>query len=530
MTQTPRTSPRRRIPETGRPHDELLAELATYAEHDVDFRGGRTWSMVYWAGDDHHKVCEKAHNLFMAKNALNPMAFKSLKRMERDVVQMTASMLNAPETAVGTMTTGGTESLLLAVKTYRDRARKRRPWVRRPNLVAPETIHVAFDKASHYFGVEKRVAPVLADGRVDVDALASLVDRNTIMLAASAPQYPHGTVDPIPEIAALAAKKKLPLHVDACFGGFMQPWLERLGVPMPVWDFRVPGVTSVSADLHKYGYAPKGSSVIVYRDMSLLRHQFFAVTGWSGGIYISPSLPGTRSGGSIAAAWASLMAMGEDGYLRLARGAWDAAERLRAGVAAIDGLVVLGRPESTIVTWAADDAVPPGPANAGAGGRAGGAGGVIDVYAVADQLAAKGWAIDRQQRPPSVHCTVNANNAPVVDAYLADLREAVAHVRAHPDLARAGEAAVYGLMAKIPVKGLVEREVIKIMEQLYGADGGDLDLAAPRDGGGLVDTLVARYGDTIHAALDRFNAARDRVLRVTRPGLIGRVKRRLRTR
>jgi glutamate/tyrosine decarboxylase-like PLP-dependent enzyme len=481
------------IPGEGREHEGLLAEMAGFAGEDADFRGGRTWSMVYWAGDEHHAVCERAHNLYMAKNALNPIAFKSLKRMEHEVVQMTAGMLHGPDSAVGTMTSGGTESLLLAVKTYRDRARRKRPWVLRPNMVVPETIHVAFDKAAHYFGVKKKVAPVDADGRVDVKAMRRLVDRNTVMLAASAPQYPHGTVDPIPEIGALAAELKLPFHVDACFGGFMLPWLERLGIPMPVWDFRVPGVTSISADLHKYGYAPKGASVIVYRDMSYLRHQFFVETAWSGGIYVSPSLPGTRPGGSIAAAWASVNAMGEDGYLRLARAAWDAAEALRAGIAGIDGLRVLGRPESTIVAWASDD-----PA--------------VDLYAVADQLAARGWAMDRQQKPPSVHCSVNANNAPVVATYLEDMRAAVAHVRAHPELAGEGEAAVYGLMAKVPVKGLVAHEVLKVMEGMYGPDGGDVDLTSTQ-GDGLVQKLVDRYGDQVFGALERLGRARDRVRR-----------------
>jgi len=487
---------RRQIPSAGREHDELIAEMAGFAEGDADFRGGRTWSMVYWAGDAHHAVCERAHNLFMAKNALNPMAFKSLKRMEHEVVQMTASMLNGPDTAVGTMTSGGTESLLLAVKTYRDRAKRKRPWVLRPNMVVPATIHVAFDKASHYFGVRKKVAPVDADGRVDVAAMRRLVDRNTIMLAASAPQYPHGTVDPIPEIGALAQDKGLPFHVDACFGGFVQPWLERLGVPMPVWDFRVPGVTSMSADVHKYGYAPKGASVVVYRDMSYLRHQFFVETGWSGGIYISPSLPGTRPGGAIAAAWASLNAMGQDGYLRLAEEAWKTAEALRAGVAAIDGLRVLGRPESTIVSYAADGAD-------------------VDLFAVADQLAARGWAVDRQQKPASVHCSVNANNAPVVPQYLEDLRAAVAHVRAHPELAGEGEAAVYGLMAKVPVKGLVAREVLKVMEGMYGPDGGEVDLEAA-GGDGIVNTIVERYGDRVFDALDRLGKVRDSVRRALR--------------
>ncbi|PIE17461.1 MAG: aspartate aminotransferase family protein [Proteobacteria bacterium] len=487
-----------KIPAKGRERGALLEEMAGFGAEDADFRGGRTWSMVYWAGEAHHHLVEKASNLFLAGNALNPMAFKSLKRMEHEVVQMTASMLNAPASAVGTMTSGGTESLLMAVKAYRDRANKNRPWIRRPNMVVPETIHVAFDKASHYFGVDKRVAPVGPDGKVDVAQMRRLVNRNTVMLAASAPQYPSGAVDPIAEVGALAKAHKLPLHVDACFGGFILPWLERLGVPMPIWDFRVPGVTSISADVHKYGYSPKGASVVVYRDMSYLRHQFFVSTGWSGGVYISPSMQGTRGGGAIAGAWASLNAMGEQGYLERARAAWETAEKLRTGIAGIDGLRVLGSPESTVVTWAS--------------ARDG-----VDVFAVADQLAAKGWAVDRQHKPPSVHCSVTAANAPVVDDYLVDLAAAVAHVEAHPELAREGEAAVYGLMAKVPLKGLVAREVLKVMESMYGPDGGAPELSATAPGDDdLVAKLVARYGDQVFGLIERLGAVRDRLRRVVR--------------
>jgi sphinganine-1-phosphate aldolase len=474
---------RPRIPAAGAEQGALLDRLTSLSATDVDYRGGRTWSLVYWVDEAHHHVCEQAHNLFMDANALNPMAFKSLKRLEHEVVQMTAAMLNGPDTAVGTMTTGGTESLLLAVKTCRDRARAKKPWILRPNIVVPASIHVAVDKACHYFGVRKKVAPVLDDGRVDVEAMAALIDSQTIMLAASAPQYPWGSIDPIPEIGALAEARGLPFHVDACFGGFMLPWLERLGVAMPAWDFRVPGVTSISADLHKYGYAPKGASVIVYRDMSHLRHQFFVTAAWTGGIYISPSIPGTRSGGNIASAWASLMSLGEEGFLRLARGALETAQALRAGIADIPGLKLLGRPDATIVTWASDD-----PA--------------VDVYAVADLMQARGWPMDRQQKPASIHLSANAVNAPVVPQYLADLREAVAEVRANPGLRKEGEAAVYGLMAKIPLKGLVEREVLKVMEQMYAADGEERPLSESRDGG-AVQRFAERYGDEVFGAIAR---------------------------
>ena len=457
---------KKRIPQKGRDHSQLLSEMSAFREHDADWRAGKTWSMVYYAGDEHHELLKQAHQLYFAENALNPIAFKSLKQMETEVVQMTASMLNAPDEAVGVMTSGGTESLLVIVQAYRDRARKKKPWVIHPNIVAPITIHPAFAKAAHYFGVKIKHAPILQNGQVDVEKMKRLIDRSTIALAASAPQYAHGVVDPIPEIGAIAQEKKLPFHVDGCFGGYMQPWLERLGVDMPIWDFRVSGVTSMSADTHKYGYAAKGASVVVYRDMDYLKHQFFIATYWPGGIYISPSMQGTRSGGVIAAAWASLQGMGEDGYLERAEGAWKNAQRLRAGIEAIDGLRLLGMPHSTIVTWASDAKD-------------------VDVYAVADLLSKKGWALDRQQDPPSIHCTVNSWNSLSLDDYLSELEEAVAYARQHPELSTKGEAATYGLMAKVPVKGFVTAAVREVMEQMYAADGGgspDLEDGGPLSG------------------------------------------------
>lgn len=476
-----------RLPESGVPHDQILADLDAYKAADADYRGGKTWSLVYWAGEEHKRLLSEVSARFISENALNPLAFKSLQRLEHEVVQMGLGLFNAPPGATGTMTSGGTESLLLAVKTHRDRARRKRPWILRPNMVVPETIHVAFDKASHLFGVKKKVARVDADGAVDVSHMARLVDSQTIMLAGSAPQYAHGTVDPIEDIAALARNKGLPLHVDACFGGFVLPFLERLGVPMPRWDFRVDGVTTLSADIHKYGFGAKGASLLLHRDASTLRHQFFVATGWAGGIYVSPGLPGTRPGGPIAAAWAAMRALGEEGYLGLTRDAWAAATALRAGIGQIAGLRVMGRPHSTIVTWTSDD-----PA--------------VDVFAVADLLQKEGWGVDRQQLPPSVHLTCNASNLPVVERYLADLRAAVDHVRAHPELKTAGDAAVYGLMAKVPeVAGrlggrFLEDAVLDAALPLYTGGG-----SAPRS------ELMDRHGKTIRAVLERVDGTRKRL-------------------
>ncbi len=448
-----------RIPLHGLPKDQLLDELAAMRGQDARYREGRTWSMIYYAGDEHHALVQAAHDLYLAENALNPMAFRSLRRMESEVVQMAKGLLSAPESAVGCMTSGGTESIILAMKTWRDAAQARRPWLRHPEVVLPRTAHPAFDKAAHMLGIRLRKARILADGRVDLDHVRRLLGRRTVLLVGSAPQYPHGTVDPIPELGALALERGLPLHVDACFGGFILPWLQRLGVAMPDWDLRVPGVRSLSADLHKYGYAAKGAAVLLYRSMADMKHQFFVTTDWPGGIYASPGLAGTRPGGPIAAAWAALRGMGEQGYLARARDAWAVAEALRDGVRRQPGLHLLGRPESPIVTWAAD---PGGP----------------DVYAMADILQERGWSVDRQQDPPSVHCSTNAVNLPAVERYLLDLAEAAKLVRAEPERARQGQAAMYGMMAKVPIHGLLEREVRKVLEGLYGGTG-EAELGGP---------------------------------------------------
>lgn len=434
------------IPATGRDPAALLAELEERATRDTNWRGGRVFSLVYHAGAEHEELMHRAHALFASANLLNPLAFQSLKRMETDLVEMAGRLFHCAG-AVGTVTSGGTESILCAVAAYRDRARRERPWIRRPQLVAPSTVHPAFDKAAHYFGVQLIKVPVGADLRADVRATARAIGRRTIGLVASAPQYPHGVIDPIGALGTLAQRHGLPLHVDACVGGFVLPWLERLGRPIPPWDFRVPGVTSISADLHKYAYAAKGASTLLWRSIDGFRHQIFVATDFPGGIYASPTLIGTRPGGPIAAAWTALQAIGERGYLDLAQTAVDAADRLRTGIAAIPGLALLGGGgDATIVSFAAVG---------------------IDIYAISDRLEARGWTVDRQHRPASIHLTVTANHAGVVADYLADLATAVDEVRRDPALAKAGSAPMYGMAGTLPVRRLVASRVRKVIADLY---------------------------------------------------------------
>jgi glutamate/tyrosine decarboxylase-like PLP-dependent enzyme len=425
-----------KIPEHGRAAEDILGELRARQAADTDWRHGRVFSLVYHAGEAHEELVKAAHATYGSANLLNPMAFKSLKQLEKELVEMAGGLMHGTG-IVGTVTSGGTESILCAVAAYRDRARK---WF--PELVVPRTIHPAFDKAAHYFGVRLVKVDVRDDLRADVRAMAKKIGRRTIGLVASAPQYPHGVVDPIAELGEVALKHGLPLHVDACVGGFVLPWLEKLGHPVPRWDFRVPGVTSISADLHKFGYAGKGASLLLWRSRKDLEHQIFVATDFPGGIYASPTMLGTRPGGPIAAAWAALQGQGEQGYLALAKQAASAAERLRSGIRAL-GLRVLPS-DSTIVSYAGKE-----------------------VFALADRLEARGWTVDRMHRPEAIHLTVTANHAPIVDEYLADLAAALAEVRANPHLAKEGTAPMYGMAAKLPVRRLVARNVRKLIAEMY---------------------------------------------------------------
>lgn len=439
------------IPTTGRKADEILADLRAKSEGDTQWRKGRVFSLVYHAGEAHEQLLQKAYAEYASTNLLNPMAFGSLKQMEREIVEMAAGLFNGPSSCVGTVTSGGTESILCAVAAYRDRARRKKPWILRPEIVVPQTIHPAFDKAAHYFGVKLVKVPVGPDFRADVRAMGKAIGWKTIAMVASAPQYPHGVVDPIQELGALAQDHKIPMHVDACVGGFVLPWLEQIGRPVPLWDFRVPGVTSISADLHKFAYAGKGASCLVWRSLDDMKFQIFVATDFPGGIYASPTMIGTRPGGPIAAAWATLQSFGADGYKELTTKAADASDRLRAGIKAINGLALLGKSDSTIVSYAAVG---------------------MDVYALADRMEARSWTMDRQHRPACIHLTVTANHGQIVDDYLKDLRECVAEVRANPKLSKSGTAPMYGLAAKMPIRRLVASNVRKVIAQMYAPGGG----------------------------------------------------------
>lgn len=411
---------------------------------------GKCSGTVYMGGPGFEKHIERvsiAYFMFSHANPLHPDIFPSVTQFEAEVVAMTASLLGAKSSlsggqVCGNMTSGGTESILMAVKATRDFMRATKN-IQEPEMIIAESAHSAYDKAAEYFGVRLRRASVRADYRADVQAIRRLVNKNTIMIVGSAPGFPHGVIDPIQELGALALKKRICLHVDLCLGGFVLPFCRKLGYPVPPFDFEVPGVTSMSVDTHKYGLGPKGNSVVLYRHHQLRQHQFVAVTEWSGGLYISPTSAGSRPGGLIAAAWASLMAMGEDGYLKATGEMMEATKKIAEGIEKIDDLYVLGKPDMTVVAFASRK---------------------LDIYKVNDVMSSKGWSLNALQRPASIHICVTLQHVDVVKEFLIDLESATDMVRNAPDGFEDRMAPIYGAAAKMPDRGTIKDFLVAYLD------------------------------------------------------------------
>jgi glutamate/tyrosine decarboxylase-like PLP-dependent enzyme len=398
---------------------EVMAQVASIGNADLRWKEGRAFSLAYYAGPEVQAVADQAYAMYGSTNGLNADAFPSLKKFQADVVATVNRWVHGDETSAGFMTSGGTESILLAVKAARERGR-REFGITEPNVVLPTSAHAAFEKACYYFGLESRRVPVRADWRADVEATRQAIDANTVLIVGSAPQYPQGVVDPIVDLAAIARERNINCHVDACMGGVTLTFLERLGESIPLWDFRVDGVTSISVDLHKYGYTSKGASVIMHRNRQLRSYQTFVTDNWLGGFYGSSGVLGTKSGGPMASAWAVMNYLGDEGYLRLTESARATTRQLADAIEKIDGLHLRAYPDSTLLSFGAQN---------------------FDVFAVADELAKTGWYVDRQAPPDSLHCTVNAVHHQVIEEFIVDLRHAVAKVQ---DAGSTGSVGAYG--------------------------------------------------------------------------------------
>ena len=443
------------LPQHGRDRAQILAEMTGLRDREQNrWQEGFVSGAVYHGDPEHIEFMNEAYAIHSQANPLHSDLWPSIAKYEAEIVAMTADMLGAKHAGAGaevcgTVNSGGTESILLAMKTYRDRARVEQG-IDKPNIVAPTTAHAAFDKAAQYFGIELRKIPVAADLRADVKAMKKAVDRNTVCMVGSAPAFPHGVIDPIPELSAIAYARNIGFHTDACLGGFVLPWARELGYPVPDFDFRSEGVTSISADTHKYGYAAKGTSVLLYRSKELRRYQWFTLTNWPGGIYFSPTFAGSRPGGLSAACWATLQSMGRQGYLDATAKILKTAEALREGIAAIPELEVLGDP-LWVISFAAREPKQ------------------LDVYKVMDAMTKKRWNLNGLHRPSCVHIAVTLRHCKdgVVERFLADLREAVAEVKANPSTDGHGMAPVYGMAATLPARGAISDVLGMYMDALY---------------------------------------------------------------
>ena len=412
------------IPASGMTTQQISHAFDEVSTNDVRWRDGKAFSLAYNAGSDVLQVAEDAYKRFAGANALNTGAFPSLRQMQSEVLDMVGVWLDSPSTAAGYFTSGGTESILMAVKAARDQFLAESA-VTHPNIVLPTSAHAAFDKAAAYFGVELRRVAVRADWRADVEAMALQIDSNTILIVGSTPQYPQGVIDDIPALANIALQHGVNFHVDACMGGVSLAYLSRLNQQVPPWNMAVNGVTSISVDLHKFGYTSKGASVIMYANKRLRSFQGFFTDQWLGGVYASSGMLGTKSGGPIAAAWAVMHYLGDDGYLRLTRSARVATEKLAQHINAHPHLSLLAQPDALLLSFVAKDLLR------------------LNIYAVADEMWKRGWYIDRQEPPHSLHCTINAVHESVIEAMIVDLDECIAIVL---DTGQTGDVGAYATL------------------------------------------------------------------------------------
>jgi glutamate/tyrosine decarboxylase-like PLP-dependent enzyme len=443
------------LPEKGRAKSDILKEMQTLTGiEDSRWQEGYASGAVYHGDADHINFLNQVYALNSQSNPLHSDLWPSSAKYESEIISMTAKMLGA-ETAVnpsdadqeicGAVSSGGTESILLAMKAYRDWARDQKK-IMRPEMIVAVTAHAAFEKAAAYFKIKLKRIPVDADYRADVAAARKAVSRNTIVIVGSAPSFPHGMVDPIAELSELAKEKGIGFHTDACLGGFILPWAEKLGWEVPVFDFRLPGVTSISADTHKYGYAAKGTSVILYRGLALRRYQYFTSSDWPGGLYFSPTFAGSRPGALSAACWAAMITTGKKGYMAASKKILEAASIIKKGIQEISDLHILGNPLWVIAFGSK----------------------TLNIYQVMDYMTSRNWSLNGLHHPSCVHiCVTLRHTLPgVAERFIDDLKAAVDAVRKNP-ARNGGMAPIYGMAANFPVRSLVGRLLERYIDLLY---------------------------------------------------------------
>uniref|UniRef100_G3NG04 sphinganine-1-phosphate aldolase n=1 Tax=Gasterosteus aculeatus aculeatus TaxID=481459 RepID=G3NG04_GASAC len=441
----------KQLPSKGLSQSQVLDKIREYETlNEVQWENGCVSGAVYWGDESLTNLLVKVYGDFAWSNPLHPDIFPGVRKMEAEVVRMACTLFHGGPTSCGTVTSGGTESILMACKAYRDMAYER--GVTYPEILAPVSVHAAFDKAAHYFGMKLvHVALDKNTMQVDVTAMKRAINKNTAMLVCSTPQFPHGIMDPVEEVAKLAVRYNIPMHVDACLGGFLIVFMAKAGFPLAPFDFRVKGVTSISADTHKYGYAPKGSSVILYSDTKYRHYQYFVAPDWQGGIYASPSVAGSRPGGIIAACWATMMHMGEDGYVNATKKIVSTTRKIQKEISKIKGVFVFGEPKVSVVAIGSND---------------------FDIFRLSNALTSKGWNLNTLQYPSSIHicCTVLHTQSGVADRFIRDVKEQVAIIMKNPKEKTTGMGAIYGMAQSIPDRSMVTEISRGFLDCLYSTE------------------------------------------------------------
>ena len=430
------------IPKHGLAANDILSILDKRVKADIDPKAGQTFAYVYEASKAHNELTEQCFLKYMHHNTLNPVLFNSLRVIENEVVTMCAKLFHGDDKCVGSVTSCGTESLILAMKTYRDYRGK-------GEVIMCNTGHPGINKGCHYVGLDVVQIPTDKTLRLSLKHLKKAISSKTVLVVASAPQYPHGVVDDIPEIAKICRSYGVPLHVDSAIGGFVLPFLEMEGrAKFKPFDFRVPGVTSINADIHKYGYAPKGSSVLIFKNSTIRNHQFFAFSTWPGGIYLSPTIMGTRNGGTLSSAWGSLLDLGVNGFRTITTKILVEVDKIVAFVKECPDLELMAEPDSTLVSFRCKN---------------------FRTYLLTDALDARGLYMEKNSNPDCIHMTIMPNHIGKMDNIIVMVKECLQEVKKDPSKYEKGTKAMYGMMASIPDEAIVEDFVVHLMDKMYKA-------------------------------------------------------------
>lgn len=441
------------LPQKGISEDQVLRELdklQTTLTHS-DWESGKVSGAVYHGGEELIKLQSLAFEKYCVSNQLHPDVFPGVRKMESEVVSMVLNLFNAPEgTGCGTTTSGGTESLLLACLSAKMYA-LRYKGITEPEMIAPTTAHAGFDKAAYYFGIKLHHAPLdPVTYQVDLRKVRNLINKNTVLLVGSAPNFPHGIVDDIQGLGELAQRYSIPLHVDCCLGSFIVAFMDKSGFhDLPPFDFRVPGVTSISCDTHKYGFAPKGSSVIMYRNSLLRMNQYYVSTDWTGGLYGSPTLAGSRPGALVVGCWATMIHIGEDGYIQSCKQIVSSARRLKSFIQdELPELTIIGDPKCSVVSFTSSK---------------------IDIYELSDKLSKLGWHLSALQKPPAIHLAVTRLSVPVIEELMKVLFEVVKEMGQNPNAKASsdGTSALYGVAGSVKTTGVADRLIVGFLDALY---------------------------------------------------------------